>query len=50
MILGAKAPVVKAHGSSDAKAFKNAIGQARLMVLNNVITKVKDNLPKKEEK
>jgi len=49
MILGAKAPVVKAHGSSNPKAFKNAIGQARLMVLNQVIDKVKDNLPKKEE-
>ena len=49
MILGAKAPVVKAHGSSDAKAFKNAIGQARLMVLNEVVEKVKNKLPKKEE-
>lgn len=48
MILGAKAPVVKAHGSSDPKAFKNAIGQARLMVLNKVIEKVKKNLPKEE--
>ncbi len=49
MILGAKAPVVKAHGSSDPKAFKNAIGQARLMVLNQVVEKVKANLPKKVE-
>lgn len=49
MVLGAKAPVVKAHGSSNPKAFMNAIRQARLMVLNKVIEKVKDNLPKKEE-
>lgn len=27
-ILGISRPVIKAHGSSDAKAFKNAIGQA----------------------
>jgi glycerol-3-phosphate acyltransferase PlsX len=27
-ILGVRAPVIKAHGSSDAKAFKNAIRQA----------------------
>lgn len=28
LILGASRPVIKAHGSSDAKAFKNAIRQA----------------------
>ena len=28
IVLGVKAPVVKAHGSSNPKAFKNAIGQA----------------------
>jgi glycerol-3-phosphate acyltransferase PlsX len=27
-LLGIKKPVIKAHGSSDEKAFKNAIGQA----------------------
>jgi glycerol-3-phosphate acyltransferase PlsX len=27
-ILGVRKPVIKAHGSSNAKAFKNAIGQA----------------------
>ena len=27
-ILGVSKPVIKAHGSSNAKAFKNAIGQA----------------------
>lgn len=27
-LLGLRKPVIKAHGSSDAKAFKNAIGQA----------------------
>jgi glycerol-3-phosphate acyltransferase PlsX len=48
MIIGAKAPIVKAHGSSDAETFKNAIKQARLMVLYKVIDKVKENLPKEE--
>jgi glycerol-3-phosphate acyltransferase PlsX len=27
-LLGVRAPVIKAHGSSNAKAIKNAIGQA----------------------
>lgn len=31
-VLGAKAPVIKAHGSSDAKAFSNAIRQAVKLV------------------
>lgn len=46
MILGAKAPVVKAHGSSTPKAFKNAIRQAITMVKGDIINKVKENLPK----
>ena len=46
MILGAKAPVIKAHGSSNPKAFKNAIRQAITMVKGDVINKVKENLPK----
>jgi hypothetical protein len=37
MILGLPIPVVKAHGNSDAYAFKNAIGQARIMVENKVV-------------
>lgn len=48
MVIGAKAPIVKAHGSSDAETFKNAIKQARLMVLNKIVDKVKENLPKEE--
>ncbi|MGL4949031.1 MAG: phosphate acyltransferase PlsX [Anaeroplasmataceae bacterium] len=49
MILGIKNPVIKAHGSSDAYAFFNAIRQARSMVLNDVINKVMNVLPKKED-
>ncbi len=36
-LLGASLPVIKAHGSSDAKAFKNAIRQAKDYVENSVI-------------
>lgn len=36
-LLGASLPVIKAHGSSDAKAFKNAIRQAKECVENQVI-------------
>ena len=32
IILGAASPVIKAHGSSDAKAFFNAIRQAKRCV------------------
>ena len=35
-ILGTKKPVIKAHGSSDAKAFKNAIRQAKNCVETDV--------------
>ncbi len=49
MVLGIGTPVVKAHGSSDAYAYSNAIRQARLMVENKVIDKVIASLPKKEE-
>ncbi len=36
-ILGVSAPVIKAHGSSNAKAFKNAIRQAKACVDNDVV-------------
>lgn len=48
MIIGVPTPVVKAHGSSDPIAFKNAIRQARLMVETDLINKVVSKLPKKE--
>lgn len=44
LLLGVSKPVVKAHGSSDAKAIKNAIGQAKLIVENKVIEKIADNI------
>ncbi len=39
-LLGVKAPVLKAHGSSDAKAFASAIGQAMTMVDCHLIEEV----------
>ncbi len=43
-LLGVKKPVIKAHGSSDAKAIKNAVRQAVLFTENNVIEKISSNL------
>jgi len=39
-LLGLRAPVIKAHGSSNAHAFKNAVRQAKRMVETQMITKV----------
>ena len=41
-------PVVKAHGNSDAYAFKSAIKQVRQMVNSDLINKVITALPKEE--
>lgn len=43
-LMGISKPVIKAHGSSNAKAFKNAIGQAKSMCENNVIEQIKQSL------
>ena len=43
-LLGVKKPVIKAHGNSDAKAFKNAIRQAVLFAENNVIENITNSL------
>ena len=39
-LLGAAKPVFKAHGSSDALAFKNAIRQAKEFVENDVNSQI----------
>ena len=39
-VLGVKKPVVKAHGSSDAKAFSNAIRQAKKTVECNLVENI----------
>lgn len=41
ILLGLKYPVVKAHGSSNAKAFKNAIRQAVMSVEGNIVEIIK---------
>lgn len=44
--LGANGIVIKAHGSSNAKAFKNAIRQALDFHKNSIIDKIKEDLEK----
>ena len=43
-LLGTSKPVFKAHGSSDAKAFYNAIRQAKTFAENRVIDEIADGL------
>lgn len=47
-LLGVSKPVIKAHGSSDAKAIKNAIRQAIIFTEKNVIGTISENLAKTE--
>lgn len=43
-LLGVKVPVIKAHGSSDARAIKNAIRQAVRAVENNLVGSISEGL------
>lgn len=43
-LMGIAHPVIKAHGSSDAKAFKNAVRQAKLFSEQNVIAEIESAL------
>lgn len=45
-LLGVTLPVVKAHGSSNAKAFRNAIRQCRDMIKNNVVGTIAQEMKK----
>lgn len=47
-LLGTKKPVFKAHGSSNAIAFKNAIGKAKLFAENGVIATIENTFTEKE--
>ncbi|WP_291632334.1 phosphate acyltransferase PlsX [Clostridium sp.] len=47
--LGVNGICIKAHGSSDAKAFKNAIKQATIFYDNNVVDKLKLEIEKLSE-
>lgn len=44
VLLGISKPVVKAHGSSDAIAIKNAIGQAIKMASSNFVAEIIENI------
>ncbi len=43
-LLGVRKPVIKAHGNSDAKAFKNAVKQAVKFVETKVVDSISENL------
>ena len=43
-LLGVSKPVIKAHGSSNAKAIKNAVKQAVLFTEGKVIETISENL------
>ena len=45
-LLGVTKPVIKAHGSSDAKAFKNAIRQADIFAKSDIIRRIEKSLIK----
>ncbi|EET88374.1 putative glycerol-3-phosphate acyltransferase PlsX [Clostridium carboxidivorans P7] len=49
VFLGSKAICIKAHGSSDSKAFKNAIKQAYNCYENAIVDKIKTQLEKLAE-
>ncbi|MFA5543115.1 MAG: phosphate acyltransferase PlsX [Bacilli bacterium] len=49
LIFGVDGIIVKAHGSSSAYAFMRAIRQARLAVLGNVVSIMKESLVSKNE-
>ena len=49
VILGAASPVIKAHGSSDAKAFFNAIRQAKRCVEGNMIGEIAKTVAEMKE-
>lgn len=48
-LLGLSKPVIKAHGSSNAKAFASAIRQAKLFYEGNAIKKVSEKLAASKE-
>ncbi|MBR6872231.1 MAG: phosphate acyltransferase PlsX [Ruminococcus sp.] len=43
-LLGTRKAVIKAHGSSDAKAFYNAVRQAKLFIESNAIKEISESL------
>ena len=48
-LLGTAKPVIKAHGNSNAKAIKNAIGKAAAFAGNGVIEKISGSLAESQD-
>ena len=48
-LLGVEKPVIKAHGSSDARAIMNAVRQAKIFTENDVIGLISKNLVSNDE-
>ncbi|MGN1202730.1 MAG: phosphate--acyl-ACP acyltransferase, partial [Eubacterium sp.] len=44
VLLGVRKPVVKAHGSADARTFKNAVKQAVWFLENDLINEIEKSL------
>jgi len=49
VLLGVKKPVVKAHGSADARTFKNAIKQAVWFLENNLIEEIENSVGEEKQ-
>ena len=49
-LFGLDAPIIKAHGSSNANAIYHAVRQAREMVIHDVPGKIRQAVPKTEQK
>jgi glycerol-3-phosphate acyltransferase PlsX len=47
-LLGLKSPVIKAHGSSKARAFKNAIRQSKIFYESNSIKFIEEKIKKED--
>ena len=47
MLLGVNAPVIKAHGSSDSIAIKNAIKQTKNILDNNVVELIRESISRR---
>ena len=48
VMLGVRKPVIKAHGSADARCFKNAIKQAVMFLQTDLIDKIEKELQSEE--
>ena len=49
-LMGISRPVIKAHGSSDARAFKNAIRQAKEYTERGVIAQIESSLEQMKQR